>query len=264
MTAYRRYGPADGMSLVYLRDPWDAIDEWDPSIIEGLAYARPVILADRPTFVDCNCEIREAATQKAEKAIEIISDLSGGRVDLLGFSLGNVVAQCVLSTWPDPIRRVVFASAITLAGGDVDDSAQIDTSDEATPDSGTVADGLLAGFFAPTETSQAAGHDFLRRLRACFRDWERLKKALHLVQSFAPVGGGRWGGHHCTALLKSTHDSLIISGADDMIAPIARLFSLIGDLRLIIYPDAGHGAQFLYPHLFITPVDHFLSSGANA
>jgi hypothetical protein len=28
MTAYRRYGPDDGVPLVYLRDPWDAIDAY--------------------------------------------------------------------------------------------------------------------------------------------------------------------------------------------------------------------------------------------
>ncbi|MPZ35672.1 MAG: alpha/beta fold hydrolase [Rhodospirillales bacterium] len=246
VSRYRRFGADADVPLLCLRDPWDAIEAWDPLIIEGLASGRSLILIDRPALVDSNRLLAEAVRWKAEQVIEIIKHSSDGRVDVLGYSMGGLIAQCVVSLQPELVRRVVFANAVTgLSGG------------EGTLESGPVRARLLSLLFAASDTSQEAGRAFLQRIRAGPDDWGRLEKALDLLSLRAQPD-------QCCLQSSKGCDSLIITAADDAVAPIDTAFALAADLpgsRFIVYPDAGHGAPFQYPTLFVHQVDHFLRAG---
>jgi pimeloyl-ACP methyl ester carboxylesterase len=250
---YRHFGPDRGMPLVCLRDPWDVIDAWDPLILEGLSSIRPLVFIDRPVLVDSNCLLADGVRQKAEHTIEVIERSSDGRVDLLGYSMGGLVAQCVVSLRPELVRRVVFASPMT------------DLRNEPIPRKvGTVAARLLSLLFAANDTSQEAGRDFLERLRVGSHDWARLEKAIDLLSSSGPADQCGLPLDVSDALSGKGCDSLIIAATDDAVAPIGNAFAFAAELpgsRFSVYPDAGHGALFQYPDLFAHQIDHFLRAG---
>lgn len=62
-------------------------------------------------------------------------------------------------------------------------------------------------------------------------------------------------------LQKNTQPTLVVNGGYDvMIASIKsrRIVQVIPNAQLIVYPDAGHGAQFQYPDRFLKHAVQFL------
>ena len=44
--AYRRFGATGDVPLVFLQHITGTMDSWDPSVVDGFAQARPVVLVD--------------------------------------------------------------------------------------------------------------------------------------------------------------------------------------------------------------------------
>jgi pimeloyl-ACP methyl ester carboxylesterase len=119
-------------------------------------------------------------------------------------------------------------------------------------------------FFAPTESSQAAGQAFVTRLAqrtddrdsppgpdvaaaqiASFRDWER------------------FAGTRFANLKSIRHPTLVVNGVQDEMIPVANSYWLGENLPnavLLTYPDSGHGALFQYHESFTRQASAFLAS----
>ena len=62
-------------------------------------------------------------------------------------------------------------------------------------------------------------------------------------------------------LNKVTQPTLVVNGIDDVMIPTINSYYLaqnIPNALLILYPDAGHGAQFQYPAQFLKHALQFL------
>ena len=122
-------------------------------------------------------------------------------------------------------------------------------------------------FFAPTESSQAAGEAFIGRLMqmaqrredrdppsgpevaaaqiAAFREWERFTG-----ERFAELKGLR-------------HPTLVVNGVHDEMIPVSNSYRLAENLPnavLLAYPDSGHGSLFQFHESFTRQATAFLSS----
>ena len=125
---------------------------------------------------------------------------------------------------------------------------------------------LLAAFFSPSEASQSAGREYVKRLesRKTERDLPVSRDA-----AVAQVAALReWGTIPATgryATLKSiTHPTLIVHGNKDIVVTPINAFILAGHLpnaQLIMYPDSNHGAQYQHRKAFLEHIKIFLSDG---
>src|SRR5258705_6779274 len=106
---YRRLGPQGGVPLVLLNRFRGTIDWWDPEFLDYLAAGHDVILFDNVGIGYSTGEPRDSVEGFAEGAIEFIDALGLSRVDLLGWSLGGIVAQEVARRRPELGRRLVGA-----------------------------------------------------------------------------------------------------------------------------------------------------------
>jgi pimeloyl-ACP methyl ester carboxylesterase len=91
--AYRRFGKAGGVPIVFNQHYIGTMDYWDPTVTDGLARDREVILFNNAGVSSSSGEVPTTFEQMGANAIAFIKALGLKQVDVLGFSIGGMVAQ---------------------------------------------------------------------------------------------------------------------------------------------------------------------------
>jgi pimeloyl-ACP methyl ester carboxylesterase len=106
--AYRRFGKPNGVPLVFNQHYTGTMDHWDPAVTDGLAKDREVILFNNAGVSSTSGEVPATFADMGTNAIAFINALGLTKVDVLGFSIGGVVAQEITLATPDLVRRLVL------------------------------------------------------------------------------------------------------------------------------------------------------------
>ena len=114
--AYRRFGKNGGVPLVFNQHYIGTMDYWDPAVTDGLARDREVILFDNAGVSSSSGEVPTTFGQMAANAIAFIKALGLNQVDVLGFSIGGMVAQEITLQAPDLVRRLIVDGTGRAAG----------------------------------------------------------------------------------------------------------------------------------------------------
>jgi len=261
--AYRTMGQTEGTPLVLFVHFRGTIENWDPKLLAPLAATRPIILFDNKGVGETSGETPDSVTEMAQDAIAFIETLGHEQVDVLGFSIGGMVAQEVVLQAPHLVRKMILAGTSPEAG--VNPSAEI--FERMNRHEGTEEDGIndfMFFFYGPTETSRAAGMASLERIFAQkqFNSSDQVKEAqMRSVAKWAqekPDEDYEW-------LRTIEHPVLVTNGVNDVMVPTQNSYILtekMPNAQLIIYPDSGHGHLFQFPELFAAHVNLFLDSDA--
>ena len=105
--AYRRFGKTGGVPLVLSQHYIGTMDYWDPTVTDGLARDREVILFNNAGVSSSSGEVPTTFKQMGANAIAFIKALGLKQVDLFGFSIGGMVVQEITLQAPDLIRRLI-------------------------------------------------------------------------------------------------------------------------------------------------------------
>src|ERR1700736_1209365 len=105
--AYRRFGKAGGVPIVFNQHYIGTMDYWDPTVTDGLARSREVILFNNAGISSSSGEVPTTFEQMAADAIAFIKALGLKQVDLFGFSIGGMVVQEITLQAPDLVRRLI-------------------------------------------------------------------------------------------------------------------------------------------------------------
>jgi pimeloyl-ACP methyl ester carboxylesterase len=260
--AYRRFGTPHGVPLVMNIHFTGTMDHWDPVVTDGLAQGREVILFNNAGISSSSGTVPESIEDMAANAADFIGALGLEQVDVLGFSMGGLVAQELASTKPRLVRRLILVGTGPRSG-----ESMASLTPEAQEIFGTSYDEpdhlWLRVHFAASAASQAAGHAFLERFR--LRREDRDPEANDKVAPAQLAALARWGAprENPYAYLEGiTQPTLVVNGDNDVIIYSINSWILqqhIPDAQLIIYPDANHGSLYQYPERFVTHVGQFLS-----
>jgi pimeloyl-ACP methyl ester carboxylesterase len=264
--AYRRWGKQNGLPLVFNQHFTGNLDNWDPAVLDGLAGDREVILFNNAGVASSTGEVPATFAGMADTAEAFIDALGLKKIDLLGFSIGGMVAQQIALDRPELIRKLILVG--TAPRNHDAGNGQGHTTPETSVIFGATYDPpenlWLKVFFTDSEKSQTAGRAFLKRylLRTENRD--------------APIGDkvapaqiaaiGEWGSHagERFAYLKDIRQpTLVVSGNHDVIVYSVNSLYLAQNMpnaKLILYPDANHGAWYENHEDFVFEANRFLNA----
>jgi pimeloyl-ACP methyl ester carboxylesterase len=106
--AYRRFGKAGGVPLVFNMHYLGTMDYWDPTVTDGLARDREVILFDNAGVSSSSGEVPTTFEQMGANAVAFSRALGLNKADMLGFSIGGMVAQEITLQAPDLVRKLIL------------------------------------------------------------------------------------------------------------------------------------------------------------
>ncbi|BAO86394.1 alpha/beta fold hydrolase [Caballeronia cordobensis] len=260
--AYRRFGNPGGVPLVMNIHFTGTMDHWDPAVTDGLAQNREVILFNNAGISSSSGTVPESIEEMAANAAAFIEALELKQIDVLGFSMGGLIAQELAITKPQLVRRVILVGTGPRSGEGMatltPEAQEIFGASYAHPD-----DLWLRVHFSPSEASQAAGRGFIERFR--LRTDNRDPEANDEVAPAQLAALAKWGAprenpyDYLHALRQPT---LVVNGDNDVIIYSINSWHLqqhIPNAQLILYPDANHGSLYQYPERFVAHVDQFLS-----
>lgn len=260
--AYRRFGNPEGVPLVMNIHFTGTMDHWDPAVTDGLAQGREVILFNNAGISSSSGAVPESIEEMAANAAAFIEALGLKQVDVLGFSMGGLIAQQLAIARRALVRRLILVGTGPRSGEGMasltPEAQEIFSASYAHPDHL-----WLRVHFAPSEASQAAGRQFLERFR--LRQENRDPEANDKVAPAQLAALAKWGAarENPYAYLQAIKQpTLVVNGDNDVIIYSINSWILqqhIPDAQLVIYPDANHGSLYQYPERFVAHVAQFLS-----
>ena len=259
--AYRRWGNTQsGQPPLFFVPHFRAgLDHWDPLLTDSLAEGREVILFNGRGIASSTGAPRNRIEDMADDIALAIRALGLSKVDLLGFSIGGMEVQDVALRHPDLVRKLLLLGTGPRGGEIMRDPRVVQVALNPEPN----ADDFLFLFFGRSEAAKQAGLAF----------WERRHQRPELDPPSSPEVAKAQGealaafvtplpGDNPFAHLNAIrHPTLVLNGVNDIMVHSINSWQLaqnIPNAQLLIYPDAGHGAQFQNPERFLKHAIQFL------
>lgn len=250
--SYREVGV--GSPVLLIMGLGGSMDDWQPAFVATLATGHEVVMFD-------NAGVGQTApvatpltiTAMADQTSALVSTLRLGRVAVLGWSMGGMVAQALAVLHPAQVSKLVLAATQPGTGH----ALPIPAAAAAEAASSNPAE-VLSVLFPPDESPSARSYvaGILR-----YPSFYQASSATIAAQGHAiaqwMAGEDPAGGRFGTVRLPV----LVADGTVDQLDPSANDTSLSASVpgaKLLLYPGAGHAFLFQDMASFLPAVERFL------
>src|SRR6185295_8009586 len=192
--AYRRFGDGTGLPLLCLQHFTGTLDNWDSAVTDPLASGREVILFDNAGVGRSSGVVPSTIAEMARHAIAFLDGLGITTCDVVGYSLGGMIALQMVQDRPSIFRRMILVGTAPRGGEDIMHLEKPSLAKRIQDPANRGYDVLKKIFFTSSPASQAAGEAFISRLSqrkddldppagpqvagaqmAAFREWEQFQ-----------------------------------------------------------------------------------------
>lgn len=258
--AYRELGKGKSrLPLVMLVHLAATLDSWDPKLLDLLAEKEHIIVLDLPGVGASQGKVAPTIPGMARQTIEIIRAMGYEQVNLLGLSMGGMIAQEIVRLDSQLVNRLILAGTGPRGGVEVDKVTRK-----------TFRYMLKAGlervdpkryiFYNHDEEGRIEAEKVLGRMRE--RKATDADKDMNVSGFLTQLKAiKRWGRDPQDNLAFITQPTLIVNGDKDMQVPTENSYDMhekIKGSKLVIYPQAGHGSIFQYANEFAKELVAFL------
>jgi pimeloyl-ACP methyl ester carboxylesterase len=234
------------------------MDDWDPKATNGFAAEHDVILFDNAGVGSSAGETPLTVPAMSKDCVDFFRALEIKRFDVVGFSLGGMIAQQLAFKYPDMIRQMILLGTGPRGG---EGMTFTELSLDALADPVAL---LMSAFFTSSEASKAAERAYIKRLqlRVADRDAPISKKAAGAQLEAIREWGTVPSTDRYAMLARIGQRTLIVHGIRDIVVMPSNAFLLaqhLPDAQLVMYPDASHGAQSQHAEIFLEHARLFLN-----
>jgi pimeloyl-ACP methyl ester carboxylesterase len=240
---YRAVG--SGPPLILIMGYGWTMEDWDPRLVHALALDHRVVMFDN-SGVGRTQELPQpfSVDAMADQTSALIDTLGLGRPDVLGWSMGGMIAQALAVLHPAQVRRLVLCATY--------------------PGSGQAVMPPVADLQAATDfpANQASA---LNAFKAAIAEYPPAAAASSGTKGIQDLAMSDWQTGSDAAGRETARISaptLIADGTSDQLDPAANdrtLARIIPGSRLVLYPDAGHAFLFQDWTRFAPLVNSFLA-----
>jgi pimeloyl-ACP methyl ester carboxylesterase len=246
---YREVG--SGPPLVLIMGYAGTMETWEPQFVDTLARHYRVVIFDNAGIGSTQALPTPLTIDAmANQTSALIDALGLGRPDVLGWSMGGMIAQALAVLHPAQVRRLVLCATFPGVGTVIPPQAAIN---DLTNGSGD--DVLFPANQAMADDAFAAGAE----------SYPSAAVAPATVISAQGQAALAWF-HGADAAGRRTSEisvpTLVADGTEDQLDAVANsrtIARLIPGAKLLLYPDAGHGFLFQEGTPFALAVESFLS-----
>ena len=242
-----------GPPLVLIMGYSGTMEVWDPRLVHTLARHNRVVMFDNagigrtqplPGERTATLTIDAMANQTSA----LIDALGLGRPDVLGWSMGGMIAQALAVLHPAQVRRLVLCATYPGTGTVVPSQAAIQSGSLFPANQVNAYDAFTAAISEYPAAPAVAAATKTAQAGAVTKWWDGTDPA------------GR-------EIARISVPTLIADGTDDQLDPVANdhtLARLITRSRLVLYPDAGHGFLFQEGTRFASLTQSFLTGRSSS
>jgi pimeloyl-ACP methyl ester carboxylesterase len=226
------------------------------------AAGRDVILFESAGLGRSSGEVPPSIPEMAKHALAFLDALALPQVDVLGYSLGGMIAQQMALERPSLIRKMVLVGTAPEGGDDIMHLEKPELRKITDDPNLNGFQKLVKLFFTSSSSSQTAGEAFVARLAQRKQDKEPIagpKVAQAQIMAFRAwetYSGQRFAKLH-------SQPCLVMNGVFDNVIPVKNSYMLsehLPNAMLLTYPDATDGSLFQFNKSFVRQTSSFLES----
>ena len=251
--AYKIFGK--GKPLLFIPGFSMTMDGWDPIVLDNLSSNHTIIIFDNRGIGDTNAGVKSPSIPQFANDTAGLIDALGIKkpVDILGLSMGGLIAQELALLHPDKVDRlIIYASS---CGGKESLPPQVSPQVLTSMISGNASTDTFLSTLFPREWIQQHT-DYIQK-NFVFPMGKVSKESLQ--RQFEATS--KWSGV-CNKLSSITKPTLVITGTEDITSPPANSLMIaqkIPGAWLVQIKGGGHGVMFQYPQQFTAVLETFLS-----
>ena len=242
--AYKSFGT--GPPLLLIVGSGGTMDSWNPTLLKELSSKHKVIVFDNRGMGGSTPGTKKFTIEQfSEDTLGLLDTLKIEQADVLGHSMGGMIALELSLSHPDKVAKLV------IVGSDCGGHQSIPANNEiieseyekslSESNEGDSPENVLLKALLYPEEWRKQNQDKLEKFNFTISNVEMFQRQKLAVES--------WEGT-CQELKKIDHETLVIAGMQDIVVPPSNSLILaenIPESWLVQIKGAGHGVMGQYP-----------------